>query len=512
MVQRRSAMLARRAVGRTRQFIVLAIAVSAVGGLVALERRSVDPSSLNAATRATSPEFRRDAKASTWFCPGVIGNDEQVSGLLVISNFGEVPVGGTITRFVVDGVARQQRFAVPARSTLEVDALAGVKSGFVSALVESRGTAVVVEQLTVHRAGNAVSPCASRPSGTWFLADGFTGADSIEQIVVTNPSLDSAILDVSFVTAIGERNPQSLKGVVIPPESVRVFDVAGFDARNEAIAAVAVRATVGRVVVGRSQHYLGRGRLGYTMSLAASATSSRWFFADGEKSASVNEEFVIYNPSATDQQLTFILADDQGAAIDPVTVTAPGRRVTKFAPSGLSALPDGRYSAIISATSSVDQSAGAGAGAGAGADTGSRAGANAGESVVIERVATRQENKSTASAVMLGAPSASRAWVAAAGMAIGVTDALRIFNPGSLPATFRVSYLGPAGDVSITGYEEVLLAPGASASVLLGPETASTAVSVTSSEPIVVQRRTDRGPKQPINGAAPLIVMTTSAQ
>jgi P pilus assembly chaperone PapD len=484
-------------VGRTRQLVVLAIAVSAVAGLVALERRTVDPSTLNAATRATSPEFRRDAKASTWFCPGVIGNDDQVSGLLVISNFAEVPVGGTITRFVVDGVARQQRFAVPARSTLEVDALAGLKSGFVSALVESQGAALVVEQLTVHRAGNAVASCASTPSGTWFLADGFTGADSIDQIVVTNPSLDSAILDVSFVTAIGERNPQSLKGLVVPPESVRVFDLAGLDARNEVIAAVAVRATVGRVVVGRSQHYLGRGRLGYTMSLAASATSTRWFFADGEKSASVNEEYVIYNPSATDQQLTFILADDQGVAIDPVTVTAPGRRVTKFAPSGLSALLDGRYSAIISATSSVDQSA--------------SAGASAGEFVVIERVTTRQEEKSTASAVLLGAPSASRAWVATSGVAIGVADALRVFNPGSLPATFRVSYLGPAGDVSITGYEEVLLAPGASASVLLGAETASTAVSVTSNEPIVVQRRIDRGPKQPIKGAAPLVVMIALA-
>ena len=495
-------MLARRAAGRTRQLVVLAIAVSTVGGLVALERRTVDTSLLTASSGATSPEFRRDAKASTWFCPGVIGNDDQVSGLLVISNFAEVPVGGTITRFLVDGVARQQRFAVPARSTLEVDALAGVKSGFVSALVESQGAALVVEQQTLHRAGNAVATCASTPSGTWFLADGFTGADSVDQIVVTNPSLDSAILDVSFVTAIGERNPQSLKGVVVPPESVRVFDVAGLDARNEVIAAVAVRATVGRVVVGRSQHYLGLGRLGYTMSLAASATSNRWFFADGEKAANVNEEFVIYNPSATDQQLTFIFADDQGAAIDPVTVTAPGRRVTKFASSGLSALPDGRYSAIVSATSSVDQSAG----------TGSSAGASAGESVVIERVTTRQGNKSTASTVLLGTSSASRAWVATSGAAIGVADALRVFNPGSLPATFRVSYLGPAGDLAITGYEEVLLEPGASASVLLGPETASTAVSVTSNEPIVVQRRFDRGPKQPIDGAAPLILMTASAQ
>ena len=502
MVQRRSAMLARRAAGRTRQLVVLAIAVSTVGGLVALERRTVDTSLLTASSGATSPEFRRNAKASTWFCPGVIGNDDQVSGLFVISNFAEVPVGGTITRFLVDGVARQQRFAVPARSTLEVDALAGVKSGFVSALVESQGAALVVEQQTLHRAGNAVATCASTPSGTWFLADGFTGADSVDQIVVTNPSLDSAILDVSFVTAIGERNPQSLKGVVVPPESVRVFDVAGLDARNEVIAAVAVRATVGRVVVGRSQHYLGLGRLGYTMSLAASATSNRWFFADGEKAANVNEEFVIYNPSATDQQLTFIFADDQGAAIDPVTVTAPGRRVTKFASSGLSALPDGRYSAIVSATSSVDQSAG----------TGSSAGASAGESVVIERVTTRQGNKSTASTVLLGTSSASRAWVATSGAAIGVADALRVFNPGSLPATFRVSYLGPAGDLAITGYEEVLLEPGASASVLLGPETASTAVSVTSNEPIVVQRRFDRGPKQPIDGAAPLILMTASAQ
>ena len=156
----------------------------------------------------------------------------------------------------------------------------------------------------------------------------------------------------------------------------------------------------------------------------------------------------------------------------------------------------------MSATSSVDQSAG----------TGSSAGASAGESVVIERVTTRQGNKSTASTVLLGTSSASRAWVATSGAAIGVADALRVFNPGSLPATFRVSYLGPAGDLAITGYEEVLLEPGASASVLLGPETASTAVSVTSNEPIVVQRRIDRGPKQPIDGAAPLILMTASAQ
>jgi len=71
--------------------------------------------------------------------------------------------------------------------------------------------------------------------------------------------------------------------------------------------------------------------------------------------------------------------------------------------------------------------------------------------------------------------------------------------------------LGPAGDVAVAGYEEVSLAPGASTSVLLGAESASAAVSVVANEPIVVTRRISRGNKQPISGAASLIIMTTTS-
>jgi hypothetical protein len=492
MAQRRSTSLASRAIGRTRQIVVVGLAVMIAVALVFVDRRPIGDAENVDAGPSSVPEFRRDAKASTWFCPGVVGNDDSIGGSLIIANAGETPVGGTITRFFVDGAARQQRFAVPARSSLEVDALAGVSSPFVSALVESQGAAVAVEQRTTHRAGNAVASCASAPAGSWHLADGFTGADSIDNVVVTNPSLDSAILDISFVTSIGERSPQSLKGVVIPPESVRVFDLASLDARNEAIAAVSVRASVGRVVVGRSQHYLGRGRLGYTMSLASSLTGRRWFFADGEKAAGVAEEYVIYNPSTSDQQLTFIIAGDDGVAIDPIVVTASAKRVTKFAPAGLTALPEGRYSAIVSAVAAL-------------------AGAGAADGVVIERVTTREQGKNVASAVLLGAPRAATSWIAPAGVAVDVGDSIRVFNPGSQPATFRVTYLGPAGNVAVTGYEEVSLAPGASTSVQLGAETATSAVSVIANEPVVVQRRVPRGPKQPVNGVAPLIAVVESS-
>lgn len=483
MARRRSATL-RNASALVRFITLLVIVISGVVAAVLIDSRGISPSVLVVAERGATPEYRAGAGASTWFCPGVPGNDDSIGGVIVVSNAGETPVGGTITRFAQDGVARPQRFAIPARSTLEVDAIVDVKSPFVSALVESQGAAVSVEQRTVHRAGNAVATCASSPSGSWYLADGFTGADSLEQVVITNPSLDSAILDVSFVTATGERSPQSLKGVVIPPEAVRVFDMAALDARNEAVVAVSVRATVGRVIVGRSQHYLGRGRLGYTMSLAASGTSDRWYFADGEKADSVGEEFVIFNPLAVDQQLTFIVTADDGTALEPLVVTAPAKRVTKFAPTTLGTLANGRYSTVITATT-----------------TGGATQAG----VVVERVTTRQVERSTATAVVLGAPQPARGWVAPSGTAVAAVDSLRIFNPGSAAAVFSITYLGPAGDVPVVGYESVSLAPGASTSVTLPAEAASTAVSVVSTEPVVVQRRVSRGAKQLINGAAPLV-------
>jgi hypothetical protein len=87
---------------------------------------------------------------------------------------------------------------------------------------------------------------------------------------------------------------------------------------------------------------------------------------------------------------------------------------------------------------------------------------------------------------------------------------LRIFNPGANPATLAVTYLGPAGEVAVIGYESVSLAPGASTSVALSDVTQAVTVTVVSSEPVVVARRISRGVKQPLLGAAPLVAAVKS--
>ena len=142
------------AVNLVRRAVVVAVVIASIAGFVAVARRSPAPVDSAVVVRQVVPEFRASAKASTWFCPGVPGNDDSISGLLVISNSGEAPVGGTITRFALDGAARRQRFAVPARSTLEIDANVGLDSQFVSAFVESQGAAVAVERETSDRAAD----------------------------------------------------------------------------------------------------------------------------------------------------------------------------------------------------------------------------------------------------------------------------------------------------------------------------------------------------------------------
>lgn len=423
---------------------------------------------------AVVPQYRSAAVARAWFCPGVPGRDRSITGEIVVTNPADNPIGGSITRYSVDGTARSERFTVGGRSTQRLDARGNVASRFVSTLVEVDATDAFVEQRTFHRAGNAVAQCAVAPAASWFVADGFSGADSVFDVVITNPALDSAIVDVSFTTAAGERSPQALKGFVIPGQSVRVLDATDLDARNETILAVSVRSTVGRVVVGRSQHYLGRGRLGYTMALAAAGGSPRWYFASGEKGEGIDETFVVFNPGNDDARVTLIITPTSRnvEAPDPVELTAPARRVTTYSTAQLTALRAGRYGVIISATSVLG---------------------DASRQVVVERVTTRRIDATTVTSVLLPTIAPATQWLAAAGAASTVESALVIFNPGGEPATVSVSALGPAGDVPVTGYESIVIAPSGVANVTLPADIEGRALRITAGSPVVVERAVARG-------------------
>ncbi|MEO8162768.1 MAG: DUF5719 family protein [Ilumatobacteraceae bacterium] len=469
-----------------RRILVLVLVLGATGALITFDVTQSETSVTSTATGATNeshavPIIGTESRLTTsWYCPGVPANDLGITGNIVVSNSSDSDISGTITFFSDIQPPVLSAISIPALSSISVDAIAGSDSTFVSAMVEINGGVGSVEQQITHPAGDSVALCANSPASEWFFADGFTGADSIEQIVLTNPYSDSTVVDISFVTLETKREPANLQGYVLLPQSVTILSMAEQGARNEKVVAVSVRASSGRLVAGRSQHYLGQGRLGYSMTLGASSTSAQWWFPDGEKNANIAEQLVIFNPGETDRTLSvlFITSGEAASSLEPATITAPAGRVVTLNTASLPSLPSGRYGILV-ATVSVPTDLGI----------------LSPDQIVVEQVINRSDGNKVGTSVVLGIPAAaaSTTWVAASGTTAGLEDTIVVLNTTSNAATISVLSVGPAGAVALSGLDAVAVpASGLTLiSVPIGLPIGELIFRATS--PVIVQRLLSRG-------------------
>lgn len=412
---------------------------------------------------------------TTWFCPGVPGSDPTISGRVVVANPSEVDLTATVTVLGSSAAPAEEAVAVPARGRTVVEITGKVRSPFVSAVVEILGPVGSVEQTTTHQAGDATVTCARRPAREWHFADGFTGDDSRDSIVVTNPYPDAAVVDVTFVTRESGRTPSNLKGYVVPPRSTVGISIADEGARNETVLAVSVRVTAGAVVAGRSQHYLGRGRLGYTMRLGSPGTGSEWWFADGNKTEGVVEQFVVYNPGDDDRTVSFVFLAGPEIFVEPLSVPVPAGGVAVVDTSGLAQVPAGRYGVVASISDERLDSSSAG--------------------IVVEQVVSRREGNSVGTSVVVGARGSmvSTTWSAPSGVTPGLAESLIVLNATPNVASVRIALVGPAGAVPIPGLEAIELSAGGVIALAIPEGLPVAELIVESSEPVVVQRSLSRG-------------------
>lgn len=482
-----------------RQLLAAVACIAAVAGLVSVDRRAAGgagaidpllegvtmvealPDGAGALPREAPLPFVSSAAtlSTAWYCPGVPGDDPRTTGTVVIANPTDSDIAATVTRIASDVAATVVSVVVPARSTLDVDAGGGIKSPFVANVVEISGPAGSVEQVTNHPAGTATVACANRTSDEWYFADGFTSVDSIDDLVVVNPFADASVVDVEFVTSESGRRPSNLQGLVVGPRSLVVLDMAEQGARNEPVLAVSVRASAGRVVAGRSQHYLGSGRLGYTMRLGSPGLAGEWWLADGERGEGISEEIVIYNPGQDERTVNVAFVNGQALG-EPLVLAAPAGRVTVLDTDVVPGLP-GRYAVNVSLSDGSDE-----------------------PGVVVEQVVTRRVEGKTGTSIVAGAPGASSSsvWSAPAGLTPGLADALLVLNVTPLEASFSVEQVGPAGSVALGGLESVSLPPGALVVIAAPAGLPAGEVVVRATQPVVVQRLLTRGDGMPGRAAA----------
>ncbi len=175
------------------------------------------------------------------------------------------------------------------------------------------------------------------PSTTWYLAEGYTGGDFDEWVLIQNPGDADAAVNVQFQT--------QGQGVVnrtynIPPRSR--FTIHVDDILPDANVSTYVSSSQ-PVVVERAQ-YLNFMRSG-TCSIAARTPSYTWFFAEGFTGSGFEEWLLLQNPwdIATSVDLFFMQPDGTNSTM---RVTVPAR--SRYSVPVHAELPGVEVSASIS--------------------------------------------------------------------------------------------------------------------------------------------------------------------
>jgi hypothetical protein len=421
------------------------------------------------------PPVSSDAPAtsSAWYCPGVpLGGKgyegQDYGGEAIVANPTDAELTGLVTRYV-DGAAPQATtISVAPRDRVVFDLDDGVDGSYVSALIELTGVngggGAVVEQRADFPAGESFQPCANAPSDEWYFADGFTASDSKQDLVLTNPLVDATVVNVRFVTKDGERAPSALQGFVLPPQSLSVIEIASQGARGEELVGVELRAQSGTFVAARAQHYLGTGRLGYTLKLGSPAAHNDWWVVTGNYSGKPTEQIDVFNPGERDSLVSVLFSGSDAVTAAPLSLVVPSHRVVSVSMANVAGLPESEFVVSLSVLE--------------------------GDPVVVEHVVTRQlkDNAATSVDLALPSPMASPKWRSAIGLGGGAERAILVFNPTGVDATAAVASIGPAGRLPVAGLEQVALPAGRPVYVSLPVGIDLPQFEVTATQPVLVVR------------------------
>ena len=464
----------------------LLIAAAAVGAIVlsvhdqgsadSVATLSSSPAVFSTGTNPGTPRIPGDQAAvtTTWYCAGTSAAGGEYGGEIVVSNTSEAPVSGVLTLLTPEGEPVVQPLELKPRSQESISVGELVSASYATAVVEVDDPHVSVEQRALHPAGSAVSPCSTQTSNEWFTADGFTAEGSDFHLVLTNPYLSPAIVDLTVSTDAGPRTPPTLQGFVIPARSVRSINIAEAGFRDEEVLAIGAVASSGRFVMSKDQHYIGAGRLGHVQTLASPSAAPAWWFADGDRGQGISESYMVYNPSDDEVQADLVLLGatslNTELLIPPSTLSIPAHEVVRFDTADVPLLADGPHAMVVS-----------------GRD---------GARIVVERVLTRPAGSSVATTVVLGAQDgvASHRWSVPTSTSIAIEDVLVVLNTSSIDASVTVYSVGPGGEEVVPGLAELPIAANGVITIdLVDPLAFGRPLEVVSEQGyLIVERRLER--------------------
>lgn len=309
-----------------RSLVILVIAGALVGAFL------VDGQDRSPAESLLDPAADTAVDTSVWFCPGgsAPGGVAEV-GLDLIN------VGSTAATAIVTGV-RSGSGAEPRDQIESIDVgerrlvrLADLvaDSAWMGAVVEVTAGDLLVEQAYVGaNTDSDRAPCHLSTSRRWVVPSGATRVaerGETQTILVLNPFLDDAVLDVHFDADVGV---DSLTGVVAPARRVTAIDVTDAVTVAGRVSSV-IEVIAGQVAVTRVQAVEDETQLGLSVTPGSPELAPVWFLPIVHRDAR-RDVITVVNPSETEEaKVDLEIVADGTITFDPIELTLrPGRVVT----------------------------------------------------------------------------------------------------------------------------------------------------------------------------------------
>jgi hypothetical protein len=209
------------------------------------------------------------AQTGAWFCPH--GGGDGWHAWVAVSNVGDVPARLAVRTVAEHAPPRTERSELEAgRQRLIPVPAERMATG---TTVEFFGSPVVAGMVVSrpNPGGVAAEPCAAATGTRWFIPEGTSVRGQDSQIVIVNPSVGEAVVDVTLTKEDEILAPGKLEGVVLDGRSAVAFDLNRF-ALGERTLTATVTAALGEVVAAG----VGVTSSGIREVLAVPAPSTSW--------------------------------------------------------------------------------------------------------------------------------------------------------------------------------------------------------------------------------------------
>jgi len=169
----------------------------------------------------------------------------------------------------------------------------------------------------------------SRPSKTWYLAEGYTAQSFDEYVLIQNPGNNDAQVTATFMTASTGNKIVKYDVAAHSRFTIKVDDIVPADSVSTQIKST-------EPVVAERAQYLNNMTAG-TCSIGAVSMSRTWYLAEGYTDQGFEEWVLIQNPQPTPNNVTVTFMDKNGANTIKQYELAPQSRFTILVDSYLPA-------------------------------------------------------------------------------------------------------------------------------------------------------------------------------